>query len=240
VSGALPWVKWFTKMVSEAKWRDVPADEYGCFAKMLQLGGLSSRRGVILGTDRQIAAVMGWDEALLSRTVKRLSAPPFKTVRRLKTGLVIGNFTDHHPPANFDPDKGYGHLKATDRPPIGDLSEHLTGEREGEREGEQRERDRVVAALLEVRGFPEDADTNADFVTKLQRDFPSVDLVALAGKFGAHVLDRPFKANASPRGQFRTWATNAAKWESQKRLSVVAPIETPEQQEARIRRGWTG
>lgn len=226
MSRPLPWAKLYTRNLNEAKWRDVPADEYGVFAKLIQLGAVSTKRGVVFGTTAQIAALMGWPLEIVERAITRLSAPPFKTIRSLQTRVVFEKWEEHNPPSNFDPDyaavrpapettentgvsedAGYSDSYSLALAPAIAASPSPSLSQDVEVRATN-----LRAALSSVRGWPTNAELDRMFTIQLATDFPSTDLVREARKFGTWVLDHPFKANSSPRSRFRNWCGNSVKF----------------------------
>lgn len=208
MSSPLPWVKSHTRVLTSLKWLAIPIAERGVFDHLCRLGGVGSKRGYVEGTDEQIALLIRCDTNLVTSTVERLAAKPYESLRRRRGGVLIVNWDQHQAPSNYDPDTAYGR-KSTVRDAVRVTESTPLVRVEGEREGDREKRERVVAHLRSVRGWPADEDRDGEFAERLLADFADVDLAAEAMKFATWVLDHPFKANSSPRSRFRNWCVNA-------------------------------
>lgn len=235
-SQALPWVKAWTKVLTTPKWLALPIEERGVFDYLCRLGGVSGRRGFIEGAEAEIAAAINVSPELLARTVEKLSQKPFESLKRRRAGLLITGWDEYNPPSNYDPEvqsirgslggRPRNPMVSEDRKPMVSDLRNPTGEREREKEKEE---EKTLSELREVRGWPNDPDTNAEFIAKLSRDFPTVNLATLAGKFHAWVLDHPFKANSSPRAQFRNWCVNDVRYAARDGArSSPSPADLPD------------
>lgn len=229
MTAPLPWLKLYTKTIGDPEWVNVPADEFGCWAKMLLLAGKSQKRGFIFGSDKTIAAAMYFPEVLISRTVARFSRAPFKSVRRLKAGIEFVRFAEHYPPSNFIP--GYREVY---KPSI-DASKSAPY-REKEQEKRVESESAALTLLESVRDFPLEDDANSLFVAGLFRDYPGIDILGQLRRWAARKLDDPIRPTSRPRQQITTWMQNAVKWAAEDARKNKTEDLSPDDIRARIER----
>ena len=78
------------------------------------------------------------------------------------------------------------------------------------------EESRVLAVLRRIDGWPADESADLRMLRAVGDEFADVDLLAVAQAFRIGKLDKPFKPNANPRSQFRTWVAHERQYAAER------------------------
>lgn len=242
---ALPWIKAWTRVLTSPRWLALPIEERGVFDHLCRLAGVGGVRGLIEGTDAEIASLIRVTPELVTKTIDKLSGKPYESLRRRRGGVLITNWADYQAPSNYDPDvqSARGSLGGRPRKPtVSDdrkpmVSQPRNPTREGEREEEKEgEGDTAVLAVLaelaQVRGYPYEFDLDVIYIAKLMNDLPTVNLIEVVRDFGAAAIGQQNPAKWASRIRLRNWCKKALEFQARDRarLSVVAPVPPVEEQ----------
>jgi hypothetical protein len=248
-SSPLPWIKLQTKLLYHLQLPEIPIAERGVLFYLLMLGGVSSRRGVVVGTDAEIARSIHTKRDLVTRTIDRLSAKPFEMVQRSDGGVTILNWDRYQASKGSDPEyrRNYRLLHGKEAEGPSGVNGHVNGQAvdkvlgESESEEERQSEPGTAPAFLsgtleEDQRLPEvlsilkasqhrDAFNGKDLAPVLAR-YPQRDAAQTARDLVEKVarIERPGGALKL----FESWLANAEKLEPPERE------KTPEQ----IRHGY--
>lgn len=87
-----------------------------------------------------------------------------------------------------------------------------------------------LEVLRSVAGYPLLPKTDADFLAKLETDYPALDLLETLKSWAAYKLDKPLKPKESPRAQIRTWAKNDSQWGRNQKTNRASAALQPARQ----------
>lgn len=71
----------------------------------------------------------------------------------------------------------------------------------------------VLATLRKVLNYPTDMSRDAELVTELRTDFPTLDLPKSAKDWATYKLDRPLASGSNARSQFRMWCNKQVEFQ---------------------------
>lgn len=75
---------------------------------------------------------------------------------------------------------------------------------------------RAIDILHGIDGWPADEHADLRMLRDLGEEFPDVDVLEVARQFRMGKLDKPFKPNANPRSQFRTWVSHERQYAAER------------------------
>lgn len=215
----LPWVKLHTKILASPRWRGLTIADRGVFLHLVALCGASGSRGVIDGTDTEIADAIAVTPRELRGALERLDS-----VERTREGLIILKWDEYQPPARglSHPQRG----KATTPPVAPGVARE-----EKRREDQSRETMAVLEALEALPGWKPDLSRDIELVEELAGKFPTIDLVSSVRGLQNWLED------GGQTGNVRNSVRNrvAKSFEFGRDLKVTTDLDvTPEEARARL------
>lgn len=92
----------------------------------------------------------------------------------------------------------------------------------------------IISLLVDVQGLTLKPD-HKDYIRKLIKEHPTVDVREVIEKWAASTIDVPLKKGCRVCGQWLTWVKNAERWGQDRRKVSGAVVEQERQQDSKFR-----
>lgn len=98
----------------------------------------------------------------------------------------------------------------------------------------EQELSQIISLLVDVQGLTLKTE-HKEYVRKLIKEHPAVNVKAVIEKWAASTIDHPLKKGCRVCGQWLTWVKNAERWGTGRRKASGVVVKQEQQQNSKFR-----